>query len=169
MKKWLYTKNRSLLIPLTLLLSLVSPLTSEIMFPMFASRLSIIVVGIATYLLLKDGDSVFMFKLYALCALFAILFRQGNEPDWSLMIPGVLGLLSMGHAYFPLKKVFGFLGKHSLELYLAQSFALNQFFLKTDMAFIPKLLVSMVMIVIGTCFLFLFQEASMRLWKKNAR
>lgn len=97
--------------------------------------------------------------MYALCALFAILFKQGKGPDWSLMIPGLLCLLSLGPISMPLKSIFSFLGKHSLELYLAQSFALNQFFLKSDMAYIPKCLIALGLIVSGAFILFLFQEA----------
>lgn len=164
---WIYRNFKQGLILLAVLLSLISPIISKVLFPMFASRLSIIVLGIATYFSLRNGDNKFLYVMYALCALFAILFKQGKGPDWSLMIPGLLCLLSLGPVSMPLNNVFSFLGKHSLELYLSQSFALNQFFLKSEIDYVHKCLISIAIIVMGAFFLYFFQElATGRLWHK---
>ena len=158
--KWLYEKNRYTLIIAAILLSVCSPWISTIMFPMLASRLSIIVLGIATYLLIQDNDSASLYKMYAICALAAVLFRWGNEPAWTLMVPGIICLLSLGNSKFPVKKGICFIGKHSFEIYLAQSFALNQFFLKNDMAYIPKCLIALSIIVSGAFMLWIIQKTA---------
>ncbi len=62
--KWLYEKNRYTLTIAAIVLSVCSPWISTFMFPMLASRLSIIVLGIATYLSIQDDDSVFLYKMY---------------------------------------------------------------------------------------------------------
>lgn len=155
---FLYERYRYAAVLLPMLLSLFSPLLSNFIFPMFASRFSIIALGVITYLALNDNNDAFLYKTYAFCALYAIVTKRVSGFDYSLLIPGVLCLFSLTELRLPLKKEISFLGKHSLEIYLAQSLALNQFFLKSDLTYVFKCLISVGIIVSGALLLYLFQE-----------
>lgn len=158
---WLYKKNKNGILLIAIALSVFAPFLSKVMFPMFASRLSIIVLGIATYFALSNDDKSFLLKLFSICAVFALLFQYGEGTYWSILVPGILLLLAESGMKFPLEREIAFLGKHSLEIYLAQCFAFNHFFLSNiGMQFWQKTIIAFVIIVVGSILLNYVQKGS---------
>lgn len=98
---------------------------------MLWARMSVIVLGIATYLYQKDGidGEKKVFSLYAITASYALFFF--NDCMFYFYIPLLLyGLNTLDFNKLPCRRFFSFCGRHSLELYLGQCIGLQWFFLR---------------------------------------
>lgn len=104
-----------------LVLVLFSPLLLKYIpiYYVFVARWPVILCGVIAYLNRKDLS--FLVKLFAVVMLLSLTTRE-EMMIHSLMIPLLLTALSFIELKnLPLEKVFSFCGKHSLEIFLAQT------------------------------------------------
>lgn len=164
----IYGRFKYLLIPLVLALALLSPALEKFLFPAFAYRFGIIITGIATYFAVRDSDDGFLAALYSSSAAFAVLFRLSPQLSASLILPLLLlGCSRLGSVRPPLKACISFVGKHSLEIYLAQNIALNHYFLGNDGPYVTKCLLSLAIIAGGAVVLHFFQKCFYKLLERG--
>lgn len=97
---------------------------------MFHARLQVILLGIATYKYLRCGKERDLIKLYGAVAALA-LFTY-NDCAFYFYIPLVLWAFDKGSLPFYGMKFFSFIGRHSLEVYLAQVITLQVLFANSD-------------------------------------
>lgn len=165
--EFLFRKSRAGLVVLILAIEALCPVFEEFVFPAFAQRFAIIIVGIVAYLAVShDNDQRFLWILFTSSALFAFIFNGSPQQVGSMLLPlVVLGLSNIDNIHLPLKGFFSFCGKHSLELYLAQSLALNQFFLHSEIDFKVKVLISLSIIVALATLFYYFQRLCLKFVK----
>lgn len=103
-------------------------------------RLPIIVVGVVTFFALRNNDIRFLILTYVLCFAIGFCFQLFSDKlELSLMLPlFLLGVSMLYGLSKPSLRLLTFCGKHSLELYLAQNLVFNHFFINTDLGFLPK-------------------------------
>ena len=134
----------------------------------FAYRIPIIIIGTVTFFLLKDNerDHHLLLKYYVLGAIIAFLMIDDVLLFCSLTLPLILYAFSESHLALPCKRFFSFIGKHSLEIYLAQNFALDHFMgkMSSDGQAI-KFLECAVIIIIGSFLLWYIQHLTSKLIK----
>ena len=134
------------------------PVISKVVFPMFAYRIPIVLIGIITFFAVEKDDSKYLLLVYLICAFLATFADVGKNLFLSLTVPLVLKCLSELIDRMPFEKYLSFVGKHSLELYLAQCIALNHYFLNSEAPFIKKSVIAFVMIVTLSTLFCLFQK-----------
>lgn len=163
---WLYKRGILWVLALVLLLTLVAPLLSHWVFYLFVIRFPLIVLGIALYLAVnEDNERKMMAVLVFAAALgFCVSGREmlNGSQTGMLMLPLVLYGLAQLQMRLPLGGIVRFCGRHSLEIYLAQNLALNQFYANSDMPFLVKTAVAVGVIVMGSVLLWACQEG---FWK----
>lgn len=145
--KYVYEKFKWGILVLVIVLSLMAPMISRFVFPLFAKRLPIIVIGTATYFAVVNKDKRFLILLYFVCAAMALILRFESVVGWSLLLPSVLFLLGESCVELPFCGFFSYVGKHSLEVYLAQSLSLNHFFLNSELPYLVKCVLALVILV----------------------
>lgn len=84
-------------------------------------RLCAVVIGILTYLYEKEGKLKSIYALYGWAAIMSYMsFTKGAY----MAVPAIALLISQGEGHLPLEKIISFVGRHSLEIYLAQALCL---------------------------------------------
>lgn len=162
--RFLYTRCKLAIVFLVILFNIAIPFESRFLFPIFAQHLPIVIVGTATYFAIKHTDEKFLLTLYFSCLAYAFFACTGYSE--AMILPVCLLLMGKLNFTLPMNKTVSFLGKHSLEIYLAQSLALNHFFLRTGMDMLPKTVVALVIIVVGSVLFYYFQKLSLRVFKR---
>lgn len=148
--KFLYGKGPWAVSIIIALVSILSPLLSRYVFYLFSLRLTIITMGIITYLALRDNSKTTLLGSYVLCAFIGLLYigdtKLNVSMTGSLMLP--LLLYSFSQLQTPISKmrVLPFIGEHSLEIYLAQCLAFNHFMASSQLEFVPTSLIAFAMI-----------------------
>lgn len=97
---------------------------------MFHARFHIIILGIATYFYLKENNTRYLLSLYTYTAVLT-LFTY-NDCSFYFYIPLILYCIDSLNFQLPHFTFFSFIGKYSLEIYLAQFFSLQILFLEMD-------------------------------------
>lgn len=128
----------------------------------FAYRIPIIIIGAVTFFLLKDykcDNNHLLLKFYVMSAIIAFIMIDSVTLFCSLTLPLILYAFSKCDFVLPCKRFFCFVGKHSLEIYLAQNFALDHFMGKTTIGN-PLMVISLciTIIIIGSCVLYYIQN-----------
>jgi len=115
-----------MLIIALLVLQFVSLLLSKCINELFAVRLPVFIIGIATYIYRKENNK--LLTLYSISLIFALVLGK-YLLVFSMSMPLIIYGLSFFISHLPLHKPIEFTGKHSLEIYLSQSIA-TKFFLR---------------------------------------
>ena len=82
-------------------------------------RIPIICIGIISYFYLQNNDIKRLAYFYLLCCILTLIVDR-NMLNFSLIIPIVLYEFDKQNIKIPFNKYFKFIGKHTLEIYLAQ-------------------------------------------------
>lgn len=90
---------------------------------MFHARLYIVLLGIASYFMIEDKQKTALIKLYSSVAALSLFFY--NDCSFYFYIPLVLWCCDRLINKHPCFHFFSFIGRHSLEIYLAQVFTLQ--------------------------------------------
>lgn len=87
-------------------------------------RLCAVIIGILTFLYEKEGNLKSIYALYGWAALMSYTsFVKGSY----MAVPAIALLISKSENHLPFYKFTSFLGRHSLEIYLAQALCLWKF------------------------------------------
>lgn len=108
-------------------LLLVAIIFTHLLYPyisgLYITRLPIIIIGILTYINIKNNDDKLLTILYVCAALLSFCIGR-DVVKYSLLIPLLLKGISLTH-YIPNTKdtfrLINWIGIHSFEIYLAQS------------------------------------------------
>lgn len=156
---YLYTKQKWLIPAVIVIMIFASPFVSKYLFSMFAYRIPVILLGTVTFFALKNSDDKYLLSVYLICVFVVIAAKIDEKLMCSVLIPFVLWMLAQVINRFPAQKYVCFIGKHSLELYLAQCLALNHYFLKAENTpMIQKSLIAFAVIVVFSIVLYYFQK-----------
>ena len=158
--EYVYRKGSMPTSILIVCLSLISFPLSEFVLYLFAFRLTIIVLGIITYLAMRDNNKSFLLGVYLLTAFLGLLFLGVSvehinvDVSGSFFIP--LMLYGLGQLNFKASelKIVPFIGEHSLEIYLAQCLALNHFLPNNTIGFIWSSIISLGIILSASVFFY---------------
>lgn len=139
---------------LVAVLSIISPILSGRMFDLFPPRFAIIIIGILSFLYVRNGNQHDLLILYFFCAILGLCFIGGSRINvsqtGSLLIPLLLFVLGQLHVTLPSGNVINFIGKHTLEIYLAQNLAFNHFMASSHIPFIENSALSIMIVLAGT-------------------
>lgn len=165
----LYSRNCIYVILLILLLVLAAPFISKGVFYLFAIRFPIIIIGIAAYLAIQASDEKSLLAVLTASAIIGFCFSGKEMLNGSQTGMLVLPLILYGLAQIGMKLPAGsaveFCGRHSLEIYLAQNIALNQFYANYDnVGFIEKTAIAIVIIAVGGFVLYYSQTLFYKLF-----
>lgn len=165
--RWVYDKYPYAIIAIVFVLNLVAEPLGKVMMPAFPMRFGIIILGITAYLGIKASDTQKLWVVFTVSALLVAAFRFSEQMTGSMLIPLILlALSSSGVTSMPLSRPISFIGKHSLEIYLAQNLALNHYFLHNEGPFITKCLVSLAIIVFASMIFHWFHKGTWLLFDK---
>lgn len=118
----------------------MTPILNKFIFYLFPPRFAVIIVGMMTFFALQNDDKKYLLSIYALCALLGLLAIGEDKINVSLTGSLILPLLlyALGQVVSPFyeNKLFGIVGKHTLEIYLAQNLAFNQYMASANGSFI---------------------------------
>ena len=137
-------------------------------FGLFLSRFPIIAFGVLTFFALTNDNKKYLLSIYAFGAVFglALLGIANNTLCYSLFLPLILFALSQIRITIPNCNLIEFIGEHTLELYLAQSLAFNQYMLhSSDQPFKVTTIVSLVITIVSFLVFYLSQKGANRLYK----
>lgn len=90
---------------------------------MFHARLHVILLGIASYFIIRDKQETTLIKLYSSVAALSLFFY--NDCSFYFYIPLILWSCDRSVNKLPCFTLFSFVGRYSLEIYLAQVFTLQ--------------------------------------------
>lgn len=168
--EWLYSRGICWVLALVLCLVLAAPVLSKGIFYLFVIRFPLVVIAIAAFFAVREDSYDKLLILFVFAALVGFCFSGHEMLNGSqtgmLLLPLILFGLSQLRLSLPLGNVMSFLGRHTLEIYLAQNLALNQFYANDDMSFILKTIVAVGIIIGGSVILWGVQEGWNRLVKK---
>ena len=135
----------------------------------FLPRFSIIAIGVLTYFALNNDNKKYLLSIYAfgfVLGLALLGIANINTLCYSLFIPLILFALSQISIIIPNCNLIEFIGEHTLELYLAQSLAFNQYMLySSDQPFKVTTIVSLVITIVSFLVFYLSQKGANRLYK----
>lgn len=106
-----------------------TPGMHSIFLGMFHARLHVILLGIASYFIIKEKQESTLITLYSSVAALSLFFY--NDCSFYFYIPLVLWSCDRLIITHPCFKLFSFIGRHSLEIYLAQVLTLQVLLAKT--------------------------------------
>lgn len=162
----LYSRGIWWVLALVALLVVVEPLLSKVIFYLFVIRLPLVVIAVAAFFAVREESSEKLLTILVFAAILGFCFSGHEMLNGSqtgmLLMPLILFGLSQLRLSLPLQGLMGFLGKHTLEIYLAQNLALNQFYANYDMDFGLKSVIAVGVIVVGSVVLWGVQEG----WNK---
>ena len=105
-------------------------------------------------------------RTYGCALLSVVVFTNQTSLAFSVMMPTLLFFLSqMPLDRLPFKKTFSRIGKYTLEIYLAQNIAFNQFLQVTTLPYWMSMAVCLVIIVATAMILHLMQNCAFKLFK----
>lgn len=134
----------------------------------FAYRIPIIIIGTVTYFLLAKNNNQRLLLYYLMGGLIAFLSINSVILFSSLTLPLLLYAFSKCDLHLPLKRGVSFIGKHSLEIYLAQNFALDHFLGKMSVVNpLVKFFECAMIIILGSCLLYYIQFLSSKFLKNS--
>lgn len=135
----------------------------------FAYRIPIIIFGVVTFFVLKDSkcdDNHLLLRYYVVGAIIAFLMINSVTLFCSLSLPLILYAFSECDFALPCKRFFCFVGKHSLEIYLAQNFALDHFMGKMSLdSPVTKFLECGIILIMGSFLLWYIQRLTSKMLK----
>lgn len=129
---------------------------------LFPLRFPIIILGIMTYLAMRDDNLRFLCGIYVLAAVAGVLCtglsRINVSLSGSLVVPLLLFGLGQTGLRAPDWKVMTFVGAHTLEIYLAQNLAFNHYMSSSPLPFVTNSLVSIGIVLAGSAILIVVQN-----------
>lgn len=168
--EYLYKKSIWWVISLVLVLVAASPILSKGIFYLFVIRFPLVVIAAAAFFAIRDNAKDKLILLFVFSALVGFCFSGREMLNGSqtgmLLMPLILLGLSQLRLSLPLTRAISFLGRHTLEIYLAQNLALNQFYANNDMNFILKTGVAVGIIIAGSVVLWGVQDGWHRIVKR---
>lgn len=90
---------------------------------MFHARLHVILLGITSYFIIGDKQETTLIKLYSSVAALSLFFY--NDCSFYFYVPLILWSCDRSVNKLPCFTLFSFVGRYSLEIYLAQVFTLQ--------------------------------------------
>lgn len=162
----LYSRGIWWVLALVALLVVAEPLLSKVIFYLFVIRLPLVVIAVAAFLAVREDSSEKLLTILVFAAILGFCFSGHEMLNGSqtgmLLMPLILFGLSQLRLRLPLDGIMCFLGRHTLEIYLAQNLALNQFYANYDIDFGLKTVIAVGIIVVGSIVLWGVQEG----WNK---
>lgn len=165
--RWLFKKNIALILFLLVLPILaIIPLTS-FNYTLFFPRIPMVFLGIMTFLSEQEENRNKLLIILFYCTLLTCtqLYKGAH-----LAVPAIILFFSYSNVH-PFLSLFSFLGKHSLEIYLAQCLLVFNFDLSNRYFF--NLFIVLVVIIIASTLLYYshtyFWEIATRLRKGNSK
>ena len=132
----------------------------------FLPRFPIIAIGVLTFFALGDNNKTYLLSLYSFSAILGLALMglvALKALNYSLLIPIILFSLSQISLKVPDCRWVDFVGEHTLELYLAQSLAYNQYMLySSNLPFKVTSIVSFGIIIAGFMVFYLSQKGANR-------
>ena len=149
---------------LVALLVVAEPMLSKSIFYLFVIRFPLIVVAVSAYFAVRENSLEKLLALFTFTALlgFCLSGREmlNGSQTGMLLLPLVLFGISQTRVHLPFEAPICFMGRHTLEIYLAQNLALNQFYATSDMNFLIKTGVAIGGIAVGSFILWIVQGGS---------
>ena len=143
-------------------LSILNPFLNGFVFYLFPPRFVIIVVGIMTYLAIRDDNEKYLLTIYSLCAVLGLCYIGSDKINvsqtGSLILPALLYVIGMINIKVPSIKAIDFIGSHTLEIYLAQNLAFNHLISVLPFPFYANSIVAFGLVVVCSALLILFQK-----------
>lgn len=144
-------------------LSLFAFLIDRVFISDFALRFPIIIFGAITFFIISRRNEKKILQFYLCGAVIAFLMIRNTTLACSLTIPLLLYSVSGCNMKLPFKKQISFIGKHSLEIYLAQNLALDHFMRYTSVTnIVLKFLLIALIITTGSFILHFVQRYSVK-------
>lgn len=141
---------------------LIAGFAQEYINHLFALRFPIILLGIITYLTIREKDINVLIGIYTLSAFLGVLCSGISSLNGilsgSLCIP--ILLYSIGQLSFLKRelKIIPFVGEHTLEIYLAQCIVFNHLMASSKLSFIHSVLFAVILIPLITIVLYYTQH-----------
>ena len=159
--------NISLYCVTLLIFSLFVFVIDRIFISLFANRIAIIIIGTVTFFLLERNENRKLLVYYLIAAAISFLMINNITFSCSLIVPLLLLAYSKSGVILPFNSFFSLIGKHSLEIYLAQNLALDHFMRITSFLnpFI-KFPLCILIIILGSCTLYYVQSLSTMIIKR---
>ena len=127
--------------------------------PLMTYRIPVFIMGIYTFVLLRHNDKDGLYRMFILSALLGFVTYK-NDMMGTLCIPMILLMLS----FISLDSIptyiyngISFVGKHSLEIYLAQMLG-TKFFMQIELPIPLSVIGAIVITTIVACVLYYFQK-----------
>lgn len=159
--EYLYKKNIWWILSLVLVLVAASPILSKGIFYLFVIRFPLVVIAAASFFAVRDNAMDKIIQLFVFSALVGFCFSGREMLNGSqtgmLLLPLIFLGLSQLRLSLPLTRAISFLGRHTLEIYLAQNLALNQFYAASSLHFPIKTAIAFFVIIAISCLLWSIQ------------
>lgn len=118
-------------------------------------RIPVILLAMQTYQFWDMPERYL--KTFGWAVLAILLFTNNIALIFSVLIPVSLFLLSMTDVTLPFYRTFSWIGKYTLEIYLAQNLAFNQFLQISKLSYWQSMMVCLV-IIVGASIVFHFVQ-----------
>lgn len=157
---------------LIIALTFSSQFLSGFVFYLFPPRFTIIVVGILTYYAVKDRNQQYLMMIYCLCGLLSLMFIGRDKVNVSLtgalFVPIMLYLIGQMPQCLPKTRVLDFVGSHTLEIYLAQNLAFNQFMHRSSsLPFVKSTAVSFSIVIVASAVFIVVQHLFLKIHNRG--
>lgn len=126
--RWLERKHSILLWVCFMGILVIKPLTIPYFFWLLNGRFVMVILGILTYIWLKDTNEQNQSKLimlFAIPAIIAMFFGQGKAEIIGVSLPLIFYAIDKSGVKHYGNKAISFIGRHTLEIYLAQCIAIE--------------------------------------------
>lgn len=126
--KWLELKSSILLWVFFMSILVLKPITMPYIFWLLSGRFVMVILGILTYIWLQDsqtGRNRNLIFLFAIPAILAMFFGQSKAEIIGVSLPLIFYAIDRSGIKHYGNKFISFIGKHTLEIYLAQCIAIE--------------------------------------------
>lgn len=128
--KWVERKSSILLWVCFMGILVIKPLMTHYIFWLLNGRFVMVVLGILTYIWLKDNQDKKnnnLVMLFAIPAILAMFFGQNKAEIVGVSLPLIFYAIDKSGIKHYGEKAVSFIGRHTLEIYLAQCVAIEAF------------------------------------------
>lgn len=128
MVRWLQNRNSFLPWILFMGILVIKPITMPYIFWLLNGRFVMVILGILTYIWMHESDKNDrrnLITLFAIPAILAMFFGQGKAEIVGVTVPLILYAINQSKIKHYGNKFISFIGRHTLEIYLAQCIAIE--------------------------------------------
>lgn len=145
---------------------LTFPLITKVVYSLFVYRIILICTAVLMYQCEQNRSTLF-FRVIVFTACLSFFFLKESVYSHSLLMP--LILWSLSKVNIRNIKFVSFLGKHSLELYLAGVIANKEFMRVSTFEYIPTLFITLAIIVLLATLFHFIQKDFYLIFDKNGK